>query len=166
MRCRGDTPTGRRVLFDGRELRDEQCFSLGNRLVAQLTQNMNFVMDSPVEDLLRLHTRSRMMPEADAVIARCLETANALSGEPFEKDTRLTRLSGGQARALMIADAISETLRLPFTSVRRTSHVKRGWFVMTSLNMSSKSSRNTPLGLKHSLRMFSTEESDGLTSSR
>jgi ABC-type lipoprotein export system ATPase subunit len=103
--ARGDTPTGRRVLFDGKELRDEQRFSLGNRLVAQLTQNMNFVMDSPVEDFLRLHARSRMMPEADAVIARCLETANALSGEPFEKDTRLTRLSGGQARALMIADA-------------------------------------------------------------
>ena len=103
--ARGDTPTGRRVLFDGKELRDEQRFSLGNRLVAQLTQNMNFVMDSPVEDFLRLHARSRMLSEADAVIARCLETANALSGEPFEKDTRLTRLSGGQARALMIADA-------------------------------------------------------------
>jgi ABC-type lipoprotein export system ATPase subunit len=35
----------------------------------------------------------------------CFETANALSGEPFDIETKVTRLSGGQARALMIADA-------------------------------------------------------------
>ena len=103
--ARGDTPTGRTVLFDGKELSDEQRFSLGNRLVAQLTQNMNFVMDASVEDFLRLHARSRMLSDPESEIGRCFETANALSGEPFEKSTSLTRLSGGQARALMIADA-------------------------------------------------------------
>ena len=103
--ARGDTPTGRRVLFDGKELADEQRFALGSRLVAQLSQNMNFILDVSVEDFLRLHAASRMQPEAEDMIRRCFETANALSGEPFAIETRVTRLSGGQARALMIADA-------------------------------------------------------------
>lgn len=103
--ARGDTPTCRHVCFDGEELADEDRFSMGNRLVAQLTQNMNFVIDVTVEAFLRMHARSRMQRETDEMIERCFETANALSGEAFEKSTKVTRLSGGQARALMIADA-------------------------------------------------------------
>lgn len=103
--ARGDTPSGRTVRFNGKELRDEQRFSLGNRLVAQLTQNMNFVLDATVEEFLRMHAQCRQLADPDPVIARCFQTANALSGEPFGKTTKVTRLSGGQARALMISDA-------------------------------------------------------------
>ena len=103
--ARGDTPTGRVVLFDGRALSDEERFSLGNQRIAQLTQNMNFVIDVSVQDFLQMHARSRMLPQPEELIERCFETANALSGEPFTKDTKVTRLSGGQSRALMIADA-------------------------------------------------------------
>lgn len=103
--ARGDTPTGRHVLFDGRELPDEQRIAVGNRLVAQLTQNMNFIIDCTVEEFLNMHAGCRTGREAGEMIRRCFETANALSGEPFEMGTKLTRLSGGQARALMIADA-------------------------------------------------------------
>ena len=103
--AKGDTPSGRTVRFDGKELPDEKRFSFGNRLVAQLTQNMNFVIDVSVEDFLRMHAHSRMIKETSELIDRCFTTANALSGEPFNKDTKVTRLSGGQARALMIADA-------------------------------------------------------------
>ena len=103
--ARGDTPTGRRVLFDGKELADEQRYSLSSRLVAQLAQNMNFVIDISVEDFLRMHAGSRQLQQPEELIRRCFETANALSGEPFALTTRVTRLSGGQARALMIADA-------------------------------------------------------------
>ena len=103
--ARRDTPSGRTVKFDGMELPDEKRFSLGNRLVAQLTQNMNFVIDISVEDFLRMHAQSRMMGESSELIDQCFATANALSGEPFRRDTKVTRLSGGQARALMIADA-------------------------------------------------------------
>ena len=103
--ARSDTPTGRTVLFDGRALSDEERFSLGNQRIAQLTQNMNFVIDVSVEDFLQMHARSRMLPQPEERIERCFETANALSGESFTKDTKVTRLSGGQSRALMIADA-------------------------------------------------------------
>ena len=66
---------------------------------------MNFVIDVSVQDFLQMHARSRMLPQPEELIERCFETANALSGEPFTKDTKVTRLSGGQSRALMIADA-------------------------------------------------------------
>ena len=103
--ARGDTPSGRHVRFNRTELGDEQRFSLGNRLVAQLTQNMNFVIDVSVEDFLRMHAHSRHLAGTDQAIGRCFAMANELSGEPFDRETRVTRLSGGQARALMIADA-------------------------------------------------------------
>ena len=104
--ARGDTPSGRRIRFNGEELADEKRFAFGSRLAAQLTQNMNFVMDVSAEEFLRMHAHSRMLAETEPVLERCLKMANALSGEPFDKSTRLTRLSGGQARALMIADAV------------------------------------------------------------
>lgn len=100
-----DTPTGRQILFDGKEPGDEQRFSLSNRLVAQLTQNMNFVMDVSVEEFLSMHIHSRKTADGQERMRRCFETTIALSGEPFDLNTKLTCLSGGQARALMIADA-------------------------------------------------------------
>lgn len=103
--AKGDTPSGRVIRFDGKELPDEKRFSFGNRLVAQLTQNMNFVIDVSVEEFLRMHAQSRWTDEPSELIERCFAAANALSGEPFDKDTKVTRLSGGQSRALMIADA-------------------------------------------------------------
>ncbi|MCK5779775.1 MAG: ATP-binding cassette domain-containing protein, partial [Psychrilyobacter sp.] len=40
----GDTPTKRTVLIDGKTMDIESRFSSGKKLVAQLSQNMNFVM--------------------------------------------------------------------------------------------------------------------------
>ena len=98
----GDTPTGRRVLINGKPVgRGER----GRRhIVAQLSQNMNFVIDATVSEFLRLHAGSlrRADPEGDA--RRAFERANELAGEAFGPDTPLTGLSGGQSRALMIAD--------------------------------------------------------------
>ncbi|MDD7446924.1 MAG: ATP-binding cassette domain-containing protein [Clostridiales bacterium] len=98
----GDTPTSRRVLINGRPLgRGEK----GKRhIVAQLSQNMNFVIDATVLEFLSLHAGSlrREDPEGDA--RRAFEMANNLAGETFSADTPLTGLSGGQSRALMIAD--------------------------------------------------------------
>lgn len=104
--ARGDTPTSRVILFNGTPLADGERFSVASRLVAQLTQSMNFVIDVSVEEFLLLHARSRMQAESRDMIEHCLETANALSGEPFSRLEKVTRLSGGQARALMIADAV------------------------------------------------------------
>lgn len=100
----GDTPTGRRLLMDGREPNADRRFELQGRLVAQLAQNMNFVLDMKVCDFLLTHAKSREVADPIAAVERVLAAANSLAGEPFSPETQLTQLSGGQSRALMIAD--------------------------------------------------------------
>ncbi len=102
--ARGDTPTGRHVLIDGEEPDDRWRFGSGPKLVAQLSQNMNFVMDLAVEEFLILHAESRQAADPRDKIQRIWNWANELAGEPFALDTPVTSLSGGQSRALMIAD--------------------------------------------------------------
>lgn len=104
--AQGDTPTKRRVLVDGRVPSADVRYAVENKMVAQLSQSMVFVMDLSVQGFLRLHAEGRMMPESeiDAIVKRTIECANDLAGEPFSPDTSLTALSGGQSRALMIAD--------------------------------------------------------------
>lgn len=102
--ARGDTPTGRHVTIDGEVPGDKWRFSSEHKLVAQLSQNMNFVMDLTVEEFLALHAESRQVGDPEEKIRRIWEWANELAGEPFALDTPVTSLSGGQSRALMIAD--------------------------------------------------------------
>ena len=99
-----DTPTKREILING-ELPDKKWrFSSNNKLVAQLSQNMNFVMDLSVKKFLELHAKSRMIENIEEVTAKIIAEANNLAGEQFRLDTPVTALSGGQSRALMIAD--------------------------------------------------------------
>jgi ABC-type lipoprotein export system ATPase subunit len=102
--AQGDTPSGRHLLIDG-QAPDESLWLGGEqRLVAQLSQNMNFVMDVSVREFLTLHADSRLVTDSEAAVAQIFSTAVLLAGEPFTLDTPVTALSGGQSRALMIAD--------------------------------------------------------------
>lgn len=102
--AQGDTPTGRQIRVNGKELDDEQRFEMDGKLVAQLSQNMNFVMDLTVREFLEMHAQSRLIHNTDEVITKCFQAANELAGEKFGEDIKVTQLSGGQSRALMIAD--------------------------------------------------------------
>ncbi len=102
--AQGDTPTGRRILVDKREPDKKWRFSTSDKLVAQLSQNMNFVMDLTVQEFLTLHAESRLIQDTESVVKTIFEKANELAGEEFTLDTAITALSGGQSRALMIAD--------------------------------------------------------------
>lgn len=102
--AKGDTPTGRSILINGQEPDTKWRYSSNNKLVAQLSQNMNFVMDLSVKDFLEMHAQSRMIQDPGAISERIIEAANKLAGENFTIDTPITSLSGGQSRALMIAD--------------------------------------------------------------
>lgn len=99
-----DTPTKRTIMINGEYPDKKWRFSSNNKLVAQLSQNMNFVMDLSVRDFLELHARSRMVKDIDQTVDKIIEEANKLAGEQFKMDTQITALSGGQSRALMIAD--------------------------------------------------------------
>ncbi|KJF26958.1 ATP-binding cassette domain-containing protein [Clostridium aceticum] len=99
-----DTPTQRQVLINGQVPPTEWRFSAEHKLVAQLSQNMNFVMDLNVYDFIKLHAESRMVDNIEEKVSDIICHANRLAGESFHKDTSITSLSGGQSRALMIAD--------------------------------------------------------------
>ena len=99
-----DTPTERLILLEGKIPSDEIRFDIGYKLVAQLSQNMNFVMDLSVLDFIKMHAESRLVENIQQVTENILECANELAGEKFSFDTKVTQLSGGQSRALMIAD--------------------------------------------------------------
>ena len=100
----GDTPTGRSVLIDGKKPTEEERFDMEGKLVAQLSQNMNFVMDLTVREFLEMHAGSRLSENTEETVRRCFECANELAGEKFAQDIKVTQLSGGQSRAIMIAD--------------------------------------------------------------
>jgi ABC-type multidrug transport system ATPase subunit len=65
---------------------------------------MNFIMDLSVEEFIAMHAQARMAKNTEIVIRNVINTANTISGEPISAEMRVTALSGGQSRALMIAD--------------------------------------------------------------
>jgi ABC-type lipoprotein export system ATPase subunit len=102
--AQGDTPSGRRVLLNGAPPDPGWRFASNRKLIAQLSQNMNFVVDLSVGEFISMHADCRMVPERDAVVRDVIACANDLAGERFSAEVSLTQLSGGQTRALMIAD--------------------------------------------------------------
>ncbi len=102
--AQGDTPTGRKIRINDQVPDGKWRFSTEHKLVAQLSQNMNFVMDLSAEEFIRMHAESRLIPDVEQKVQQILEQANQLAGEQFSPDTPVTSLSGGQSRALMIAD--------------------------------------------------------------
>lgn len=101
--AQGDTPSGRQILLNHATPDPSFHDGLQGKLVAQLTQNMNFVLDMSVIDFLVIHTQSLNISDEHA-IDDVITSANRLCGEAFHPTTPLTSLSGGQSRALMIAD--------------------------------------------------------------
>ncbi|MBP1618453.1 MAG: transporter-related protein [Bacteroidetes bacterium] len=100
----GDTPTKRVVLVNGFPVNATFRFSMEQKLVAQLSQNMNFVMDATAGEFVRMHAESRFAQNSEQLSEEVIAMANELAGEQFSYNTPLTSLSGGQSRALMIAD--------------------------------------------------------------
>jgi ABC-type lipoprotein export system ATPase subunit len=102
----GNTPSGRRILINGRPASRALRNDPAQHPVALITQHTGFLSDLAVGDFLATHARVRTSgPAAEDVIERVLEFANQLTGEPIVPSVRMTELSGGQARALLIADA-------------------------------------------------------------
>lgn len=102
--AQNDTPTSRKILINNKIPDKKWRFSTSDKLVAQISQNMNFVMDLSAYEFVELHAESRLVENKDEIIQRIMNSANDLAGEKFTHDTPITSLSGGQSRALMIAD--------------------------------------------------------------
>ncbi|HOE12704.1 MAG TPA: ATP-binding cassette domain-containing protein [bacterium] len=103
----GTTPTGRQVLINGLPPSPAYRDDPACNPIALITQHTTFLSDLPVGEFLATHARIRSRDDADAVnkIQVTLDFGNQLTGEPIRADSRMTELSGGQTRALLIADA-------------------------------------------------------------
>ncbi len=103
----GDTPTGRRILIDGEAPPNIYREDPAYHPIALITQHTNFLSDLPVKSFLSTHAqiRSADPQNVDELVAQTLDFANQLTGEPIILSSRMTELSGGQTRALLIADA-------------------------------------------------------------
>jgi ABC-type lipoprotein export system ATPase subunit len=97
-----DTTTNRQLLLNGRVPDPELRYDPKKKLVAQLSQNMNFLADMCVGEFLELHAKCR--GKNPGLTGQVIEQANKLTGEPICRDMNLTILSGGQSRSLMVAD--------------------------------------------------------------
>jgi ABC-type lipoprotein export system ATPase subunit len=102
-----NTPTGRRILINGTRLPAEYRDDPARNPIALITQHTTFLSDLPVNEFLHTHARIRItnLVERETAIERTLSFANQLTGEPIALESRMTELSGGQTRALLIADA-------------------------------------------------------------
>jgi ABC-type lipoprotein export system ATPase subunit len=98
----GDTPSGRKILINGSSPEANLRSDPRKKLVAQLSQNMHFLADMSVGEFLRMHAKSR--GKDPDLAKKVILLANTLTGEPIDAKDHLTILSGGQSRALMVAD--------------------------------------------------------------
>lgn len=102
-----NTQTGRRILINGARPPVEYRDDPARNPIALITQHTTFLSDLPVDEFLHTHARIRCSDavERETAIERTLSFANQLTGEPIALESRMTELSGGQTRALLIADA-------------------------------------------------------------
>lgn len=101
-----NTPTQRRVLINGTTPSEEFMNTPSKNPVALITQHTNFLSDLPVTKFLETHAKIRQSGKSKHIIKETLDFANQLTGEPIIQESAMTELSGGQTRALLIADAV------------------------------------------------------------
>ena len=100
-----NTPSMRRVLINDAAV-DESDFAPSRTPIALISQHTNFLSDLPVNEFLAIHARIRQDGNVDELVQETLGFANQLTGEPLIVESAMTELSGGQTRALLIADAV------------------------------------------------------------
>lgn len=102
-----NTPTGRRVLINAQTPSPEYRDNPALNPIALITQHTTFLSDLPVLEFLTAHAGIRAVQKGqmEEMIHKTLDFANQLTGEPIVLSSRMTELSGGQTRALLIADA-------------------------------------------------------------
>jgi len=101
-----NTPSGRRLLINGSPPPPELVEDPSQNPIARITQHTNFLSDLPVQRFLATHAAIRRTGLGEQAVEQTLDFANQLTGEPIAPKVAMTELSGGQTRALLIADAV------------------------------------------------------------
>lgn len=103
--AQGDTVTGRRILINGEEPPESFVREPAFKPIAMITQNTRCLADLSVEAFLLMHIRARR-PGREDLLDETMNLANTFTGEAINLKCRMSGLSGGQTRSLMIADAL------------------------------------------------------------
>jgi ABC-type lipoprotein export system ATPase subunit len=101
-----DTPTGRTILINGEPHPEDDIADPSKNPIALISQHTNFLSDLPVDTFLETHAKIRGIEDPLAAVQETVDFANQLTGEPIILRSAMTELSGGQTRALLIADAV------------------------------------------------------------
>lgn len=101
-----DTPSRRRVLVNGAPAPAVFQEDPSRNPIALITQHTTFLSDLPVRRFLSIHAKIRGSERQESVVEETLAFANELTGEPVIESAAMTELSGGQTRALLLADAV------------------------------------------------------------
>ncbi|MHC1757711.1 MAG: ATP-binding cassette domain-containing protein [Methanosarcina sp.] len=103
--AQGDTITGRRILINGEEPPESFVREPAFKPISMITQNTRCLADLSVEEFLLMHIRARK-PGREDLLDETINLANTFTGEEISPESRMSGLSGGQTRSLMIADAL------------------------------------------------------------
>jgi len=107
MYASGNTPTRRIIHINDCPIHDnEDFFDPSRNPIAIITQHTNFLSDLAVKEFLSIHAAIRQGENSNELVQKTIQFANQLTGEPIIIDNLMTELSGGQTRALLIADAV------------------------------------------------------------
>ena len=100
-----DTITRRRILVNDVAPSDDLIRDPAKKPIAMITQNTKCLAHLSIREFLEMHrtTRGNL---AENIVDEAIALGNRFTGEKFDGDWRITDLSGGQTRSLMIADAL------------------------------------------------------------
>jgi ABC-type lipoprotein export system ATPase subunit len=101
----GKTKSARKILINDEPATKELRFDPKQKLIASLAQSMNFLTDLSVKEFLELHIHARGKTADQNLVTETIKKTNEITGEPITPEMNLLSLSGGQTRALMVADA-------------------------------------------------------------
>jgi len=103
--AQGDTSTRRHILINGKIPPEEMRYNPALKPIAMITQNTKCFADLTVREFLQIHARARKIKTL-SVVDHTIELANKFTGEKIISENKVTLLSGGQTRSLLIADAL------------------------------------------------------------
>ncbi|HWQ44502.1 MAG TPA: ATP-binding cassette domain-containing protein [Methanosarcina barkeri] len=103
--AQGDSVTGRQILINGEEPPESFVREPAFKPISLITQNTRCLADLSVEAFMLMHIRARR-PGREDLLDETINLANTFTGEEISLKSRMSGLSGGQTRALMIADAL------------------------------------------------------------
>ncbi len=103
--AQGDTVSGRRILVNGGVPPEEYIRDPACKPIAMITQNIKCLADLTVGEFLEMHVATRNNLREN-IVEDTIALANNFTGEKIVARARMSALSGGQIRSLMIADAV------------------------------------------------------------